>query len=367
MPRFFCETTFLHARPAVAADRLAAAAEPLGLHFTRQGEVLTARGPFGRLTLAIGPGTVHLRAEADDRGLLERLRASVTEHLVGLLGEGAAIVWAGDVETGPLFADFREICVTAVRDLTPRLRRITFRGRDLGRFATPDNLHVRLYLPPPGPEAPSWPRPGPDGRTLWPDPDRRPAVRYYTVRRIDPDKGELDIDFVLHPDGISEGGPGVGFARRARPGDLCGMSGPGGLGIRPASWYLLAGDETAVPAIARILEDLPGDARGTVLIEVEEVVDELPLRAPAGVTVRWLHRRGAGGRQVADPLVAAVQSLTLPADTASLFAWVACEFDDLARLRDHLRGCGIARDRMLAVAYWRRTPPAAPSDHGTSA
>ncbi|CAO3403344.1 SIP domain-containing protein [Azospirillum palustre] len=378
MPRFSCDTAIPHDRPSIAADRLVAAAEPYGLSFVREGETLKASGSFGRLALTVGADALHLRAEADDRGLLERLRASVGEQLVGLLGEDVAIVWTGDVETGPLFADFREIRVAAVRDLTPRLRRVTFRGHDLGRFATSDNLHVRLYLPPAGSETPSWPRPGPDGRPLWPEPDRRPAVRYYTLRRIDAAAGELDIDFVLHaddtqsdgghpggaPDGAPNGAPGADFARRARPGDLCGMSGPCGLGIRPASWYLLAGDETALPAIARILEELPADARGIALIEVEDAADELPLQAPAGVSVHWLHRRNAG---IAGPLVEAVRALTLPSDPAAPFAWVACEFDDLALLRDHLRGRGIDRDRLLTVAYWRRTPPAASSDRRTSA
>ncbi|PGH59111.1 siderophore-interacting protein [Azospirillum palustre] len=360
MPRFSCDTAIPHDRPSAAAGRLVAAAEPYGLTFTREGETLVASGAFGRLALTVGADALHLRAEADDRGLLERLRASVGEQLVGLLGEDVAIVWTGDVETGPLFADFREIRVAAVRDLTPRLRRVTFRGRDLGRFATADNLHVRLYLPPARLETPSWPRPGPDGRPLWPEPDRRPAVRYYTLRRIDAEAGQLDIDFVLHADG----GPGTSFAMEVRPGDLCGMSGPCGLGIRPAPWYLLAGDETALPAIARILEELPADAHGTALIEVEDAADELPLRAPAGVSVHWLHRRGAGspGR-----LVEAVRALTLPSGPAALFAWVACEFDDLALLRDHLRGRGIDRDRLLTVAYWRRMPPDAPSDRRISA
>lgn len=359
MPRFSCDTTIPHDHPSAAADRLVAAAEAYGLCFSREGDTLAAGGGFGRLVLTVGTDALHLRAEADDRGLLERLRASVGEQLVALLGEDAAIAWTGDVETGPLFADFREIRVTAVRDLTPRLRRITFRGTDLARFATPDNLHVRLYLPPPGGEVPSWPRPGPDGRPLWPEPHRRPAVRYYTLRRIDADAGELDIDFLLHADG----GPGTSFAMGARPGDLCGMSGPCGLGLRPAPWHLLAGDETALPAIARILEELPPAARGTALIEVEDAADELPLRAPAGFIVRWLHR-GEGGTTA--PLVEAVRTLTLPSDSADLFAWIACEFDDLARLREHLRGRGIDRDRILAVAYWRRSQTVSSSDRRIS-
>ncbi|QCO06510.1 hypothetical protein [Azospirillum argentinense] len=104
MPRFSCDTAIPQDRlpdtPAAAADWLVAASEPYGLTFTRDGDRRTTDGPFGRLTLTVGTDALRLRAESDDRGLLERFRGSVTEQLLGLLGEDAAIVWTGDVETG---------------------------------------------------------------------------------------------------------------------------------------------------------------------------------------------------------------------------------------------------------------------------
>lgn len=347
MAHYSTDTTIPLDDPPASARRLIAWAEGYGLDFRPDGTAMVADTPFGRVSVSADPEGLHLRGEADDQAILERMRATLAEQLVELFGEGLRIVWTGDVATGTLFADFREIRVTAVRDLTPRLRRVTFQGRDLDRFAPSTNLHVRLYLPPEGEAPPVWPRPGPDGRPHWPPGAARPAVRYYTLRRVDAARGELDIDFVRHPDG----GPGAGFAERVRFGDLCGMSGPYGLGARPADWHLLAGDETALPAIARILEELPTDARGVALVEVEDAADELPLEHPEGVNLCWLHRRGSPPEQLFD----AVAALEMPdGEAVERRAWIACEFHDLARLRDHLRERGLSRDELLAVAYWRR-------------
>ncbi|WP_116950959.1 siderophore-interacting protein [Jiangella endophytica] len=122
-------------------------------------------------------------------------------------------------------------------------------------------------------------------------PELLPSMRTYTVRRLDDTSGQLTIDFVVHgDDGIA--GP---WAATARKGDLLVMSGIGG-GYAPdpaADWHLLAGDDAALPAIARALEAMPPDARGVALIEVDGDDDHVPLTAPSGVGVEWLHRDGA--------------------------------------------------------------------------
>lgn len=355
MSTFTCEADIPLARPRELAGRLFDAAAGHDIHFRQSGDRADADLGFGAIVLTILEDRLAIRAEAGDWALLERLRAGIADHILDLAGdERPAICWSGDVAQGGLFADFRELRVARVRDLSPHMRRLTLRGHDLGRFDTQADLHARLYFPPEGMERPEWPRPGPDGRPVWPAEGRRPAVRYYTIRRIDAGAGEIDIDFVMHADG----GPGAGFAARARPGDVCGISGPCGLGIAPASWYLLAGDETALPAIARILESLPAGAEGHALIEVAGREDELPLQAPPGITVSWLHR-GRAPAGSPELLAGAVRGLAWP-DREDAFVWVACEFDVLAALRTHLRGeRGIPRDRMLLVPYWRRSAPPA--------
>ncbi|WP_275778266.1 siderophore-interacting protein [Paenarthrobacter sp. Y-19] len=117
-----------------------------------------------------------------------------------------------------------------------------------------------------------------------------PHTRTYTIRWVDLEAQELAIDFVVHGD---EGLAGP-WAAKARPGDSLIFTGPGG-GYKPspdADWYLFAGDDAAIPAIAACIEALDADARGTAYLEVDSEADILPLAAPHGVELHWLLRKG---------------------------------------------------------------------------
>lgn len=120
--------------------------------------------------------------------------------------------------------------------------------------------------------------------------NRRPTVRTYTVRAVDPQQRELTIDFVVH----GEHGVAGPWAASATPGQRMFVMGPSGA-YSPdpaADWHLLAGDEAALPAISAALEALPEDAVGKVFIEVAGPEDQLELTAPAGVDVFWIYRGG---------------------------------------------------------------------------
>jgi NADPH-dependent ferric siderophore reductase len=316
--------------------------------FEDQDGLMVAKLPFGTSSLAVEAETLKIRVEANDKGHLEMLRSVVASHVIEFAGDEApTIVWSGHESDGGTLANFREVRLKAAIDLTPRMRRLTFTADDIARFVNDDDLHVRLYFPPEGLARPEWPWPAPDGRILWPEPDRRPVTRYYTIRRIDLRTREIDIDFVVH----DHAGPGSAFALNAQAGAICGMAGPLGRGIRPARWLLLAGDETALPAIARILETLPATATGEAFIEVADRLEEVPLVAPSGVSIHWLHRgdRPAGTTQL---LVDAVKAVRWP-DHREVFAWVACEAQALKALRNHLRDeRKLSREQHLAVAYW---------------
>ncbi|MBE1561342.1 siderophore-interacting protein [Nonomuraea africana] len=188
-----------------------------------------------------------------------------------------------------------------VAPLSDSFLRVTFTGDDLDLLA--DNgfdQRIKLILPLPGRGVSGMPR-GADWFTRWralPDEARNP-LRTYTVRAVRPGLREVDVDIVLHGDG----GPAARWANRARPGDRLALFGPdarygerhGGLEFRPpadARRFLLAGDETAVPAITAILERLPEGCEGEALLEVPSQGDVLPCATRSGVTVTWLPRGG---------------------------------------------------------------------------
>lgn len=329
-------------------------------HFVEHGLSVTKDGPRRRIAFTWGLGTLHaatgtvrMRAEADDVASLCQIRASLSSHLVEFAGTSRApeIVWTGDASNLTVPPNFREVTVSRVVDLSARMRRITLSGERLDRFDA-HHLHLKLLIPPTGIE-PEWPILGRNGLLTWPESAGRPAMRTYTIRRVDAEAGEIDVDMVLHP---GHGGPGSVFASRAEPGDQIGIIGPGGRNVEPAEWYLLAGDETALPAIARILAQLPRAARGTALIEIGGPAGRQDLSGPPGMDVRWLDRGGAEPGTTT-LLSDAVLFTDIPAGVEA-FAWAGAEFSTFKTLRRHWRQtCDLARDRHLCVSYWRRGQP----------
>ncbi|GAB7051352.1 siderophore-interacting protein [Catenuloplanes indicus] len=244
--------------------------------------------------------------------------------------------------------------VVANRRLTPHLTRITVTGPDLHGFGYdgPDHL-VRIFLAP-APDVPLTLPDSPDG--WWPalkamPEEVRPVVRNYTVRRFDADRRELDIDFVLHGDG----GPASAWAHKAAPGDRIGVLSDGAEYAPPADtdWQLFAGDETALPAIAAAIESLPHDATGLALIECGGTPCEIPIAAPPGVTVHWLHRNGdePGTSSV---IIDTLRALELP--PGNPYAFIAGESTMVTTVRRHLcTDLAIAKSRVYFCGYWRRT------------
>jgi NADPH-dependent ferric siderophore reductase len=187
-----------------------------------------------------------------------------------------------------------------------------------------------------------------DGRIVWPDGAHGVSLRSYTARRQDPAAAQVEIDFVLHGDG-----PAAAWASVAAPGALLGVAGAGSLGDRPAAQLLLAGDETALPAISRILAAAPATARGIALLEVAGAAEEQPLPGPDGVTVRWLHR-GETPPGETTLLADAVAGIDGP-EGDDVFAWVAAESAAVRAIRADLRGrWGLGRAQHHAIGYWRR-------------
>lgn len=239
------------------------------------------------------------------------------------------------------FRGIRELQVLRAEQLTPGMRRVVLGGPELTGIA--DGPNLKLLLPRDAATPFCLPMRGADGRAAYAEGQVPPVIRTYSARRVDRAAGELHVDFVIHGHGIASA-----WAERAQPGDRVGLAGPGGPSLRPAGFYLIAGDQSALPAIAAMLEKLPPDARGHALVEIPDAAERQVLRRPAGVALTWL----VGGGQ-ASPLIEAVESLPWPA--GGVFAWIAGESTPTRRLRGYFReGRGLDRRQHLAIGYWKR-------------
>ncbi|MGU3577206.1 siderophore-interacting protein [Brucellaceae bacterium C25G] len=297
----------------------------------------------------------------DDAGLAY-MKYAIAHQLTEMLKQQnseAKFIWHGDGAAGTVLAFLREMTVVSNTQVTPLMRRVRLRGDNLERF-TRDGLHVRLLFPKHKDVPPKWPVMGETGIPVWPEGEQELVGRAYTIRHIDADAGTVDIDLVLHAhddedDQHHDGGFGARWALEAVPGDIVGMTGPGG-GTAPfnADWYLLAGDETALPAISRILENLPAGSKATVRIEIADKDEEQVLNTKAELDLRWLHRNGTKDDRK-ELLCDAVQEIEYPDHEENIFVWVGCEFSAFRSIRSFIRKeKKIPREKHLVVAYWRQ-------------
>ena len=242
----------------------------------------------------------------------------------------------------------RLLTVTATERLTPNMLRITLAGDDLAGFVSAGHDdHVKLCFPNAGSDVPVWPAIGPDAVPL-PDGVIASPVRDFTPRRHDAGSGELLIDFAVH-----EAGPASDWATRAVPGSRLGVGGPRGSFVvtDDFDWYLLAGDETALPAIGRRLEELRSGARALVIATVAGAEEEQAFTSRADLDIRWLHRPLSQASDPA-PVLEAAAALNLPEGDG--YVWIAGETDIAKALRKHfVDERGIRKSWVKAAGYWR--------------
>lgn len=245
-----------------------------------------------------------------------------------------------------------QVNLTVLRreQLSPHMVRIVAGGEGFGDFVNNGyaDRYVKIVFPQPGVEYPEpldlWRIRETMPREQW------PFTRTYTLRWVDQAAHELAIDFVVHGD---EGLAGP-WAARAMPGDPLTFTGPGGA-YNPspvADWYLLAGDEAALPAIAAVLESLPAGATGLAFLEVDSDADIQQLRAPAGVRITWLTRNGAPAGS-GSMLVDAVADADWPAGRVDVFAHG--ERGYMKGLRQVLfEQRGLERSQVSLSGYWAK-------------
>ena len=294
-----------------------------------------------------------------------------------------------------------DVEVVGVVRLSPTFVRLTFAGLALHGFhgggaLGPRDLRIKVMVPSPGHPLPDlsdlsegWYR-----RWLAIDPAVRGSMRTYTVRnaRLDGPDPTIDVDFVLHLDEHGRGGPASSWAASARLGDRVTLIGPnarseayGGIEWQPPAaaagqpvTVLLAGDETAVPAIGSVLASLPAGYIGQALLEVPTAADFQDLRTAAEVEVTWLARGGrphgealheaAAGAMLRHGRARRPEPVELPeVDVDSeilweraegygsdLYAWIAGEAAMVRGLRRLLvQEHGVDRRAVTFMGYWR--------------
>ena len=283
-----------------------------------------------------------------------------------------------------------EVALKERRVLSPSLDRMVFTGADVARMKTegPDQ-RIKVFFPLPGQDAPDVPS-GDDWYARYralPD-DARPPMRTFTVRQLRAGDCEVDVDFVLH----GETGPASRWATHARPGDRvvllapdadCADSSEGWEWKPPArvGQVLLVADETALPAVAGILEELAGMAdppRTLALLEIAQAGDAVPLKAPATAELVWLPRgQEVHGQRLLQAVQARLAAASAVAEGAELdeidvdaqilweqadpsadgamYAWVAGEAGAVMAIRRYLvKDCGLDRRAITFMGYWRQ-------------
>ncbi|MWA10194.1 siderophore-interacting protein [Streptomyces sp. BA2] len=256
---------------------------------------------------------------------------------------------------------FFDVHVLRTEYVTPSMIRVALGGDGLARMASAGrDQRIKIFLPHPGQDAPVMPDTTEGDASSWYadwcalDPDVRGIMRTYTTRELRRDPDELIVDFAVHGAAPSpHDGPATSWARSARPGARIGVLAPieeenGAYDFRPpqdTDWVLLTADESALPAVAAILETLPPATPTRVWIEVHDPADkqELPTKADAQIT--WLTEEGA--------TPSAIRAAELPSGTS--YAWVTGESATVKTVRRHLVGDrGFDRKRISFSGYWRK-------------
>ncbi|TCV69993.1 NADPH-dependent ferric siderophore reductase [Neorhizobium sp. R1-B] len=317
----------------------------------RTGNLALLSSKTGTASIRVQDHKLLIELACPSESELQMSRTIIAEHLFYFAGDDPLeLIWSEPASLS-ILPNIHEVTVVSAEDVTPRMRRVKFACSDVAPFVGGD-MHVRLLAPPKG-RHPVWPGLREDGRVAWPEGEDELLVRVYTIRAVDIERRELWIDFLQHPaPGVET--PGADFARDVQPGEKIALLGPGGGGLPEAKSILMAGDESALPAIARIAAEVPPDTRIQAIIEVLDEAEEQPLPSAGMIEVRWLHRKsyppGAKG-VLAEETKKAITSID-----DQTFVWVACEKEDVRSIRAFLKSRRHDRKNMYVAWYWERNP-----------
>jgi len=231
--------------------------------------------------------------------------------------------------------------------VTPGMVRVTLGGEGLAGFRSTGigDEYVRLFFPDPATGELVLPDVDAKGFWKWPE-GRKPAhCECYTIRAVRP--GEIDLDFVIHAHGRASE-----WAQQAAPGQTIALREPFGIYEAPpdADWQLFVCDATGLPALGRLLENLPAGTEARVIAEIPDAGHEQRFETKAELKLIWLH--GAGNGIAPSRLEEAVRGVAVP-EGRSPYVWVAAETRAVRPIRRYLRHeLGWNASRYSVTGYW---------------
>ena len=326
--------------PEGVLDRIHAHVVDYGLPVTRRTGGIDLRHAHADLAIDAGGDHLGVTIAAETDLALHQARESVLHLLDQVMPQiSARLAWTGAAPAGNRPPNFRTATVRGSARIGAHFIRVHMACDDVAALCV-GGMHFSLLLPPPHRD-PVWPALNDRLRTIWPEGADALHRATYTFVTRDPDRGTFSFDVHAHA-----GGRTAAWAAGLAGGEVVGIMGPGSGDVPVTDDLLIAGDETALPAIRGILEQAPASLRGRAAIEVGDPGDILPIAVPRGVTLDWIVRGRDGD------LWGWLQRVDrLSPDT---FVWIAAEQTLIRQAKAHFKALGLARDRSYLAYYWTR-------------
>ncbi|MEJ6395894.1 siderophore-interacting protein [Gymnodinialimonas sp. 2305UL16-5] len=284
-------------------------------------------------------GNAHLRLKigAQSLGDMHILRDSVVSHIVEVFPATAQTIrWSDAPQQGEYPPKFQFATVLGRRDVSVDFVRVILR-LDRSESFTDKAIHFRFVLPNPDDPAPIWPAMRENGTTLWPQDDKALHVPVYTIRTQRQD--EVEVDIFRHM-----GGRTLAWAEAAAIGDRVAIMGPGGSGVLDRNRVILAGDATAFPAIARLLDALPTHAKGHVFLRAPGRARDYPIHPGAQINLTWLDPD--------DPDALPERTARALRAAPDHFLWFAASKPEVAAFRALIADLDIDKSNKYVAQFW---------------
>lgn len=289
-----------------------------------------------------------LKVSAVSESILYFMKEAAVRHLAELNTAAAdGLRWEDTVARAGAPdqpSNFRKLALVRKSEPIAGLLRLRFNVTGKIEQLAGPGIHVKLMLPANSDRTPVWPKPAANGTTAWPTGEDALHVRYYTIRSVNPGENSVDIDVARHAGGLISD-----WAESAAAGDTIGLLGPGGT-ERPnqCNHVLFAGDQTALPALARMLEDLPANVSGHVIGEAASL-GELETYLPKTRLV--LH--ALPPTRFSSEILNCAREMS--AQCAPSFAWFAGEYKNAQEMRKLFKmEFGLGKGKQYSFTYWRK-------------